>query len=49
MKLQERTFVKAYAYFKDQLELAQRKEDNDDIVAYYEQTIDHLFTRYYSQ
>lgn len=49
MKLQERTFVKAYAYFKDQLELAKKKEDNDEVIAYYRETIYDLFNRYYSQ
>jgi hypothetical protein len=49
MKLKKKTFVKAYAYFKDQLDLAQQKEDNDDMIMYYNQQIDTLMTRYYSQ
>ena len=49
MKLKKNTFVKAYAYFKDQLALAQKKEDNDDVIMYYNSQIDSLMTRYYSQ
>lgn len=49
MKLNKDTFVRAYAYFKDQLDLAQKKEDNDDMIMYYNQQIDTLMTRYYSQ
>ena len=49
MKLKKNTFVKAYAYFKDQLALAQQKEDNDDVIMYYNSQIDTLMTRYYSQ
>jgi hypothetical protein len=49
MKLKKNTFVKAYAYFKDQLALAQKKEDNDDVIMYYNSQIDTLMTRYYSQ
>lgn len=49
MKIRTSTFIKSYAYFKDQLDLAQKKEDNEDVVKYYERTIDQLFTRYYSQ
>jgi len=49
MKLKKNTFVKAYAYFKDQSALAQQKEDNDDMIMYYNQQIDTLMTRYYSQ
>jgi len=49
MKLKKNTFVKAYAYFKDQLALAQQKEDNDDVIMYYNSQIDSLMTRYYSQ
>jgi Zn-dependent peptidase ImmA (M78 family) len=49
MKLKKNTFVKAYAYFKDQSALAQKKEDNDEIVEYYRETIYNLFDRYYSQ
>ncbi len=49
MKLSKKTFVRAYAYFKDQLALAQKKEDNDDMIMYYNQQIDTLMTRYYSQ
>ena len=49
MKLKKNTFVKAYAYFKDQLALAQEKEDNDDVIRYYNSQIDSLMTRYYSQ
>lgn len=49
MKLKKNTFVRAYAYFKDQLALAQKKEDNDDMIMYYNQQIDTLMTRYYSQ
>jgi len=49
MKLKKNTFVKAYAYFKDQLYLAQKKEDNDVIVEYYRETIYNLFNRYYSK
>lgn len=47
--MEQETFVKAYAYFKDQLALAQKKEDNDEIVEYYRETIYNLFNRYYSQ
>jgi hypothetical protein len=32
--MEQETFVKAYSYFKDQLALAQKKEDNDEIVEY---------------
>jgi hypothetical protein len=49
MKLKKNTFVKAYAYFKDQLALAQQKEDNDNVIMYYNSQIDSLMTRYYSQ
>ncbi len=49
MKLKKNTFVRAYAYFKDQLALAQEKEDNDDVIMYYSRQIDTLMTRYYSQ
>ena len=49
MKLSKKTFVKAYAYFKDQLRLAKQKEDNDDVIMYYNRQIDSLMTRYYSQ
>jgi len=49
MKLKKNTFVRAYAYFKDQLALAQKKEDNDYVIMYYNQQIDSLMTRYYSQ
>jgi hypothetical protein len=49
MKLKKNTFVRAYAYFKDQLALAQKKEDNDDVIMYYNSQIDTLMTRYYSQ
>ena len=49
MKLKKNTFVKAYAYFKDQLALAQEKEDNDDVIRYYNRQIDTLMIRYYSQ
>lgn len=49
MKLKKNTFVRAYAYFKDQLALAQQKEDNDDVIMYYNSQIDSLMTRYYSQ
>ena len=49
MKLKKNTFVKAYDYFKDQLALAQKKEDNDDVIMYYNSQIDSLMTRYYSQ
>jgi hypothetical protein len=49
MKLKKNTFAKAYAYFKDQLALAQQKEDNDDVIMYYNSQIDTLMTRYYSQ
>ena len=47
MKLKKNTFVRAYAYFKDQLALAQKKEDNDDVIMYYNSQIDTLMTRYY--
>ena len=49
MRLKKNTFVRAYAYFKDQLALAQQKEDNDDVIMYYNRQIDTLMTRYYSQ
>lgn len=49
MRLKKNTFVRAYAYFKDQLALAQEKEDNDDVIMYYNSQIDSLMTRYYSQ
>ncbi len=49
MALSKDVFVRSYAYFKDQLALAQQKEDNDDIVRYYNSQIDTLMTRYYSQ
>lgn len=49
MEIQTETFVRAYAYFKDQLALAQEKEDNDDVIMYYNRQIDTLMTRYYSQ
>lgn len=49
MKLSKKTFVKAYDYFKDQLHLAQQKQDNDDVISYYNYQIDMLLTRYYSQ
>ena len=49
MRLKKNTFVRAYAYFKDQLALAQKKEDNDDVIMYYNSQIDTLMTRYYSQ
>lgn len=49
MKIKQSTFVKAYAYFKDQLDLAIKKENNDKIVRYYENQINSIFTRYYSQ
>lgn len=49
MRIRKETFVKAYAYFKDQLALAQQKEDNDDVISYYNYQIDMLLTRYYSQ
>ena len=47
MRIRKETFVKAYAYFKDQLALAQQKEDNDDVISYYNYQIDMLLTRYY--
>lgn len=47
--MEQETFVKAYSYFKDQLALAQKKEDNDVIVEYYRETIYNLFNRYYSK
>lgn len=49
MRLKKNTFVRAYAYFKDQLALAQDKQDNDDVINYYNAQIDTLMTRYYSQ
>jgi hypothetical protein len=49
MILKKNTFVRAYAYFKDQLALAQEKEDNDNVIMYYNRQIDTLMTRYYSQ
>ena len=49
VRITKETFVRAYAYFKDQLHWAQQKEDNDDVISYYNYQIDMLLTRYYSQ
>lgn len=49
MKLQTETFVKSMSYFKDQLILAKQKEDNDEVIMYYNRQIDTLMNRYYNQ
>ena len=49
MKIQTRTFVKAMSYFKDQLDRAKQKEDNEEVVMYYNREIDRLLQRYYYQ
>lgn len=49
MKIRKSTVIKSYAYLKDQLDLARKKDDNESVVNYYERTIEQLLTRYYSQ
>lgn len=49
MEIKTETFVKSISYFKDQLRLAKQKEDNDDVIMYYNRQIDTLMNRYYSQ
>ena len=49
MEIQTETFVKSMSYFKDQLRLAKEKEDNDEVIMYYNRQIDTLLNRYYNQ
>lgn len=49
MKIETGTFVKAMSYFQDQLDRAKQKEDNEEVVMYYNREIDRLLQRYYYQ
>ena len=45
--MSKETLVKAYAYFKEQLEIAHEQE-NEKLINYYTDEIRRILTRYYT-